>query len=91
MRQTFKTFIFPRNKIYLDTLDFVEGLNRKIVEMRNYYLITPLSQRWLAKIDWYIRELLIIHYYVKRQNLKYRDRKTVVNLLEGKLEKLAVG
>ena len=59
--------------------------------MRNYYLITPISQKWLAKIDKYIRELLIIHYNKRRQTSKYRDRKTVVNLLEGKLEKLAIG
>lgn len=91
MRQTFKSFISPRNKLHLETLDFVEGLNRKIVGMRNYYLITPISQKWLAKIDWYIKKLLVIHYNTKRQRSKYRDPKTVVNLLEGKLEKLAVG
>lgn len=90
MRQTFKAYISPRNRLYLDTLDFVEGLNRKIVGMRNYYLITPLSQKWLAKIDWYIRDLLIIHYNTKRQKPKYRQRKVVVNLLEGRLKKLAV-
>ncbi|MGL9729070.1 group II intron reverse transcriptase/maturase [Enterococcus sp. DIV0756] len=89
MRQTFKATISPRNKLYLDTLDFVEGLNRKIVGMRNYYFTTPLSRKWLAKIDWYIRDLLIIHYNTKRQKFKYRNRKVVVSLLEGKLKKLA--
>lgn len=91
MRQTFKEYISPRNKLYMDTLDFVEGLNRKIVGMRNYYLVTPLSQRWLAKIDWYIRDLLIIHYNTRRNKPKYRKRLVVINLLEYKLKKLAVG
>lgn len=90
MRQTFKEYISPRNKLYMDTLDFVEGLNRKIVGMRNYYLVTPLSQRWLAKIDWYIRDLLIIHYNTRRNKPKYRKRLVVINLLEYKLKKLAV-
>ena len=38
-------------KAYFYTLDFVEGLNRKIVGMRNYYFTTSLSRKWLAKID----------------------------------------
>jgi RNA-directed DNA polymerase len=91
MRRTFKDYISPRNKLYLDTLDFVEGLNRKVVGMRNYYLVTPLSQRWLAKIDWYVRDLLIIHYNTRRNNPKYRNRLTVINLLDYKLKKLADG
>lgn len=90
MRQTFKDYISPRNKLYLDTLDFVEGLNRKIVGMRNYYLVTPLSKRWLAKIDWYIRDLLIIHYNTRRNKPKHRNRLVVLNLLEYKLKKLAI-
>lgn len=91
MRQICKEYISPRNKLYLDTTDFVEGLNRKIVGMRNYYLITPLAQKWLGKIDWYIRELLIIHYNKRRGKRKYSNRKLVLEQLGNKFEKLAVG
>lgn len=90
MRKTFKEYISPRNRLHVDTLDFVDGLNRKIVGMRNYYLISPLSLRWLAKIDWYIRDLLIIHYNKRRNQRKFSNRKLIIDLLKFRLRKLAV-
>lgn len=40
----------------------IPGLTRKISGIRNYYLMTLMSRKWLSQIDGYISELLIIHY-----------------------------
>ncbi|MDW7672763.1 MAG: group II intron maturase-specific domain-containing protein, partial [Bacillota bacterium] len=73
-----------------DTLDFIPELNRKIRGLKNYYDISVMSVKWLARIDWYIRELLLLHYNKRRTNQNKRSHwKTVKELLDGKLLKLA--
>ncbi len=90
MRAMFKEYISPRNRLYWDTLDFIPGLNRKIRGLKNYYDISVLSTRWLSRIDWYIRELLLLHYNKRRTNSNKRSNwKVVKGLLEGRLLKLA--
>ena len=75
---------------YWDTLDFIPGLNSKIRGLKNYYDISVMSVKWLARIDWYIRELLLLHYNKRRTNKNKRSNwKTVKELLEGRLLKLA--
>lgn len=91
MRQKFKDYISPRNKLHMDTIDFIAGLNRKISGMRNYYLMTSMSRKWLARIDWYIGELLIIHYNKRRGQSKYSNHAVAKSLFKGTLQKLAVG
>jgi len=90
MRSMFKEYITPRNRLYWDTLDFIPGLNSKIRGLKNYYDISVMSVKWLARIDWYIRELLLLHYNKRRTNKNKRSNwKTVKELLEGRLLKLA--
>ena len=90
MRSMFKEYITPRNRLYWDTLDFIPGLNSKIRGLKNYYDISVMSVKWLARIDWYIRELLLLHYNKRRTNQNKRSNwKTVKELLDGKLLKLA--
>lgn len=90
MRSMFKEYITPRSKLYWDTLDFIPGLNSKIRGLKNYYDISVMSVKWLARIDWYIKELLLLHYNKRRTNQNKRSNwKTVKELLEGRLLKLA--
>ena len=90
MRSMFKEYISPRNRLHWDTLDFIPGLNRKIRGLKNYYNISVLSVRWLVRIDWYIRELLIIHYNKRRTNKSKRSNwNEVKGLIEGKLLRIA--
>lgn len=90
MRSMFKEYITPRNRLYWDTLDFIPGLNSKIRGLKNYYDISVMSVKWLARIDWYIRELLLLHYNKRRTNKNKRSNwKTVKELLEDRLLKLA--
>ena len=90
MRSMFKEYISPRNRLHWDTLDFIEGLNQKIRGLKNYYKISVMAVRWLTKIDWYIRKLLILHYNKRRNNgNKMSNWITVVRLIEGKLLRLA--
>jgi group II intron reverse transcriptase/maturase len=90
MRSMFKEYITPRNRLYWDTLDFIPDLNRKIRGLKNYYDISVMAVKWLARIDWYIRELLLLHYNKRRTNQNKRSNwKTVKELLDGKLLKLA--
>jgi retron-type reverse transcriptase len=80
----------PRNRLYWDTLDFIPDLNRKIRGLKNYYDISVMAVKWLARIDWYIRERLLLHYNKRRTNQNKRSNwKTVKELLDGKLLKLA--
>ena len=91
MKVTFKEYISPRNKLHLNTDQFIKGLNRIIVGMRNYYYVSAISQKWLTKIDWYIRELLIIHNNTRRKKRKRANRLEVVRLCDSLgLKKLAV-
>lgn len=90
MRSMFREYISPRNRLHWDTLDFIPGLNRKIRGLKNYYDISVLSARWLARIDWYIRGLMLLHYNKRRNNGNKRSNwETVKGLLEGRLLKLA--
>lgn len=90
MRSMFREYIMPRNRLFWDTLDFIDDLNRKIRGLRNYYNISVLAPRWLRRIDWYIKQLLLMHYNKRRTNKNKRSNWMVVNkLLEGKLLKLA--
>lgn len=90
MRSMFKAYISPRNRLHWDTLDFIEGLNRKIRGLKNYYDISVMSVRWLTRIDWYIRKLLLHHYNKRRSNRnKLSNWKSVERLLKGRLLKLA--
>lgn len=90
MRSMFKEYISPRNRLHWDTLDFIPGLNRKIRGLKNYYDISVLAVRWLARIDWYIRGLMLLHYNKRRNNGNKRSNWGVVKgLLEGRLLRLA--
>lgn len=92
MKATFKEYISPRSKLILKTDQLIKGLNRKIVGMRNYYYISAISQKWLAKIDWYVRELLIIHNNKRRNKRRKRaNRLDMIRLCDTLgLKKLAI-
>lgn len=70
MRKKIKEYLSPRNKLWLETSDLIEGLNRKIIGIRNYYYLDGFSSKWLYRIDSYISDLLIAH------NNKRRGKRT---------------
>src|SRR5699024_1727129 len=92
MKATFIEYISPRSKLILKTDQLIKGLNRKIVGMRNYYYISAISQKWLDKIDWYVRELLIIHNNKRRiKRRKRANRLDMIRLCDTLgLKKLAI-
>ena len=51
MKITFKKYIPLLSKLILKTDQFINGLSHKIVGMRNYYYISAIAQKWLARID----------------------------------------
>ncbi|WP_442961119.1 group II intron maturase-specific domain-containing protein [Pseudogracilibacillus sp. SO30301A] len=42
----------------MDIKDLVKGLNRRLQGFKNYYQLSPLSKRWLNRIDWYVLQRL---------------------------------
>ena len=53
--------------------------------------MTSMSRKWLSKIDWYIGELLIIHYNKRRGQSKYSNHAVAKSLFKDTLQRLAVG
>ncbi|GAA0366570.1 group II intron maturase-specific domain-containing protein [Bacillus horti] len=91
MRKKIKEFTEPRSKLYWDMQDMVEGLNRKIVGFKNYYLLSPIAKQWLNRIDWYVIERLTLFWNKKKNKRKKHTRVgEVMKLTNGKLKKLAV-
>jgi RNA-directed DNA polymerase len=90
MRRKIKEFTKPRNKLFWDMKDMIEGLNRKITGFRNYYLLSPIAKKWLNRIDWYILERLTLFWNKKKNKRKKHARVGgVIKLTNGKLKKLA--
>jgi RNA-directed DNA polymerase len=90
MRMKIKEFTEPRNKLFWDMKDIIEGLNRKITGFRNYYLLSPIARRWLNRIDWYILERLTL-FWNKKKNKRNKHTRVgeVIKLTKGKIKKLA--
>ena len=80
MKATFKAYISPRNRLFWQLEDFIPGLNRKVVGMRNYYKLSSIGDRWLAKIDRYIIELLTLHHNKRRNH--HRKRAELKEIVE---------
>ncbi|WP_262422000.1 group II intron maturase-specific domain-containing protein [Bacillus aquiflavi] len=38
----------------MDIKELVKGLNRRLQGFKNYYQLSPMSKRWLNRIDWYV-------------------------------------
>ncbi|MEH7462632.1 group II intron maturase-specific domain-containing protein [Bacillus thuringiensis] len=66
MRGRIKEYTEPRNKLYLQLEDMVKGLNRILQGFKNYYNLSPIGQKWLGKIDWYVLERLNLFWNKKR-------------------------
>ncbi|WP_306199023.1 group II intron maturase-specific domain-containing protein [Bacillus sp. WLY-B-L8] len=59
----------PRNKLYLQLNELVKGLNRILQGFENYYSLSPIVQKWLSKIDWYVLERLNL-FWNKQRNIR---------------------
>jgi RNA-directed DNA polymerase len=90
MRAKIKEHTSPRKKLFLTLDELLEGLNRKLRGFKNYYQISPMSKKWLNKIDWYVIERLTLFHNKKRNKRKKHARmKEVIDLTKFKLVKLA--
>ncbi|WP_163970200.1 group II intron maturase-specific domain-containing protein [Oceanobacillus halotolerans] len=61
----------PRHKLHVDIGDLIEGLNRKLQGFKNYYQLSPMSKRWLNRIDWYVLQCLNI-FRNNKKNRRYK-------------------
>ncbi len=71
MRLKIKDYTKPRYKLYMDIMDLVFGLNRRLQGFKNYYAIFPIGKKWLNRIDWYVFERLALFYNKKRKKQGY--------------------
>lgn len=90
MRTKIKDYTSPRNKLHLSLDELVEGLNKRLRGFKNYYQVSPMSKKWLNKIDWYVLERLTLFQNKKRNKRhKHARIKEVIELTKYKLVKLA--
>ncbi|WP_263624207.1 reverse transcriptase domain-containing protein [Cytobacillus kochii] len=71
MRKKIKDYTQPRSKLLMDIKDMVKGLNRKLQGFKNYYQLSPLSKRWLNRIDWYVLQRLNL-FNNKKRNRRHK-------------------
>ncbi|RHW30414.1 group II intron reverse transcriptase/maturase [Neobacillus notoginsengisoli] len=90
MRSKIKDYTDKRSNLYLDIDELIKGLNRKLHGFRNYYLISPIAQKWLNRIDWYVLERLCL-FWNKKRNIRHKHSriKDVIEMTKGKLVKVA--
>mgnify|MGYP001164604324 FL=1 len=90
MRKKIKDYTAPRYKLFMDIEDLVRGLNRKLQGFKNYYQLSPLSKRWLNRIDWYVLQRLNLFNNKKRNKRhKHAYLQETVKQVEHLLVKLA--
>ncbi|MGY3718852.1 group II intron maturase-specific domain-containing protein, partial [Sutcliffiella cohnii] len=90
MRKKIKDYTEPRHKLYMDIKDLVKGLNQKLQGFKNYYQISPLSKKWLNRIDWYVLQRLTLFNNKKRNKRhKHAYLKDTVKEIEFILLKVA--
>lgn len=71
MRAKIKEYTAPRYKLHMDMEDLVKGLNRKLQGFKNYYSVSPMSKRWLNRIDWYVLRRLNL-FSNKKRDKRYK-------------------
>jgi RNA-directed DNA polymerase len=71
MRKKIKDYTEPRSKLFMDIKDLVKGLNRRLQGFKNYYQLSPLSKRWLNRIDWYVLQRLNL-FNNKKRNRRHK-------------------
>lgn len=90
MRYKIKEYTGKRNKLFLDMLELIKGLNRKLQGFKNYYLISPIAKKWLNRIDWYVIERLTLFWNKKRNKRnKHSGIGQVTKMTQHTLVKLA--
>ncbi|WP_058300475.1 group II intron reverse transcriptase/maturase [Gorillibacterium timonense] len=77
IREVVKERLAPPSMRHVSFEEHVKWLNPKIQGWKNYYA-TPYSSRWMAKLDWYIRQRLTKWYAKKRQRNRWRSSGTEV-------------
>lgn len=90
MRKKIKDYTEPRYKLFMDIEELVKGLNRRLQGFKNYYQLSPLSKRWLNRIDWYVLQRLTL-FNNKKRNKKHKHAylRETVKQVEHLLVKLA--
>ncbi|MCF6094409.1 group II intron reverse transcriptase/maturase [Microaerobacter geothermalis] len=75
MRKTVKEVTEPRKRLYWTMNQMVEELNPKIQGWKNYYGLDNFADRFLNKIDWYIRRRLML-FWNKKHNRRKKHSKS---------------
>lgn len=90
MRNKIKEVPSNSSTLKMDMYDLVQTMNKKIIELRNYYNLKYAGKQ-LNKIDWYIIQRFTIWYNNKKQRRpRHRGIKEAINKLnEMGLKKLA--
>ncbi|MDG0794167.1 hypothetical protein OMP38_27520 [Cohnella ginsengisoli] len=80
IREVVKERLAPPNMRHFSFEEHVKWLNPKIQGWKNYYT-TSYSTKWMAKLDWYIRQRLMKWYAKKRQRRRWRGSGHEVKML----------
>lgn len=80
IREVVKERLAPPRMRHVSFEEHVKWINPKIQGWKNYYA-TPYSTKWMAKLDWYIRQRLMKWYAKKRQRNHWRGSGYEVKLL----------
>lgn len=80
IREVVKERLAPPSMRSASFEEHVKWLNPKIQGWKNYYT-TPYSTKWMAKLDWYIRQRLTKWYAKKRQRRRWRGSRNEIKIL----------
>mgnify|MGYP002619641786 FL=1 len=91
MRQKVKEVTEPRNRLFWTMNRMVGELNPKIQGWKNYYGLDSFADKFLNKIDWYIRKRLTLFWNKKhnRRNKHSKSRQAAIAAQFAGLKKLA--
>jgi len=91
MRQKVKETTEPRNRLFWTMNRMIEELNPKIQGWKNYYGLDSFADKFLNKIDWYIRKRLTLFWNKKRnrRNKHSKSRQAATAAQLAGLKKLA--
>lgn len=81
MKQKVKEVTEPRNRLFWTMNQMVEELNSRIQGWKNYYAFDSFADKFLNKIDWYIRKRLMLFWNKKHQRRAKHSRSRLVGII----------
>ncbi|MDQ0192377.1 group II intron reverse transcriptase/maturase [Paenibacillus wynnii] len=81
MRQKVKEITEPRSRLSWSMNQIVKVLNPRIQGWKNYYAFDSFADKFLDKIDWYIRKRLTLFWNKKHQRRNKHSQSSLVGTL----------